>query len=181
MPIEHVNATDPDIHEPKGVAAAASGKIYIADGAGSGSWRYVPHSACYYDDIGTGTTITTPTAYTLVGPATTADADPREFTHNSLGRLTYTGATTLDINAAASVTVKHSSATLVDVFFQFFKNGVAVTGAQHAMAALSGSYTHVSLTSHFEVATGDYIEVFTKTASGNVIIHAVSIDLHGKL
>lgn len=35
---EHVVITDPNIHEPKGVSTAASGRAYIADGAGSGSW-----------------------------------------------------------------------------------------------------------------------------------------------
>lgn len=38
MTIEHVNATDPDIHEPKGVAAASAGQAYLANGAGSGTW-----------------------------------------------------------------------------------------------------------------------------------------------
>lgn len=35
---EHNTLTDPYLHEPKGVASAASGTAYIADGAGSGSW-----------------------------------------------------------------------------------------------------------------------------------------------
>lgn len=39
MPVEHVDITDPEIHEPKGVASAAAGEVYIADGAGSGSWK----------------------------------------------------------------------------------------------------------------------------------------------
>lgn len=36
--VQHVNATDPNIHEPKGVAAASANTMYIADGGGSGSW-----------------------------------------------------------------------------------------------------------------------------------------------
>ena len=36
--VEHSAITDPNIHEPKGVAAAASGKVYVSNGAGSGSW-----------------------------------------------------------------------------------------------------------------------------------------------
>lgn len=36
--VEHVNIADPDIHEPKGIAAASVGQVYIADGAGSGAW-----------------------------------------------------------------------------------------------------------------------------------------------
>ena len=37
---EHSVITDPDIHEPKGVASAASGHTYVADGAGSGNWQF---------------------------------------------------------------------------------------------------------------------------------------------
>ena len=35
---EHVDLTDPELHEPKGVAAATSNQTYVANGAGSGSW-----------------------------------------------------------------------------------------------------------------------------------------------
>lgn len=34
----HASLTGADLHEPKGVAAADSGQVYIADGAGSGTW-----------------------------------------------------------------------------------------------------------------------------------------------
>lgn len=35
---EHVDLTDPELHEPKGVAAASSNQTYVANGAGSGVW-----------------------------------------------------------------------------------------------------------------------------------------------
>jgi len=38
LAIEHVNITDPNIHEPKGVAVATSGEVYVANGSGSGAW-----------------------------------------------------------------------------------------------------------------------------------------------
>lgn len=34
----HSSLTTTDLHEPKGVAAASSGQVYVADGAGSGAW-----------------------------------------------------------------------------------------------------------------------------------------------
>lgn len=37
--IQHAVLTDPDVHEPKGAASAASGAFYVSDGAGSGSWK----------------------------------------------------------------------------------------------------------------------------------------------
>lgn len=36
--VEHSTITDPNIHEPKGIAAATADQIYVADGAGSGDW-----------------------------------------------------------------------------------------------------------------------------------------------
>lgn len=36
--VEHVTITDPDLHEPKGVAAATANEVYVADGAASGDW-----------------------------------------------------------------------------------------------------------------------------------------------
>ena len=41
MTIEHVNITDPYIHEPVGASTAGVGEVYIADGAGSGAWATI--------------------------------------------------------------------------------------------------------------------------------------------
>lgn len=39
--IQHVDILDPNIHEPKGVADASSGQVYVANGAGSGNWTTI--------------------------------------------------------------------------------------------------------------------------------------------
>lgn len=36
--VNHSTLTDPYLHEPKGVASASSGNVYVANGAGSGVW-----------------------------------------------------------------------------------------------------------------------------------------------
>lgn len=54
MTIEHNTITDPDIHEPKGVASAGADKVYVSNNASSGDWKY-PAGACYADlyiDVG---------------------------------------------------------------------------------------------------------------------------------
>ncbi len=38
MAIQHVDITDPQIHEPKGASAAGANTVYVADGSGSGAW-----------------------------------------------------------------------------------------------------------------------------------------------
>lgn len=35
---EHSTLTDPQLHEPKGVAGASAGTVYTATGSGSGNW-----------------------------------------------------------------------------------------------------------------------------------------------
>ena len=37
MPL-HRDLTGPQLHEPKGAAAASSGQVYVANGSGSGTW-----------------------------------------------------------------------------------------------------------------------------------------------
>lgn len=38
MAVQHEDIVDPYIHEPKGIAAATTGQVYVADGAGGGAW-----------------------------------------------------------------------------------------------------------------------------------------------
>jgi hypothetical protein len=43
--VAHASLTGAELHEPKGADAAAAGEVYIADGAGSGSWGSVGTSS----------------------------------------------------------------------------------------------------------------------------------------
>ena len=36
--VNHSTLTDPYLHEPKGIATAGAGEVYVADGSGSGAW-----------------------------------------------------------------------------------------------------------------------------------------------
>lgn len=42
--MEHINIPEGQIHEPKGITLSASNRVYIANGAGSGSWQQVDAS-----------------------------------------------------------------------------------------------------------------------------------------
>lgn len=54
----HSTLTDPELHEPKGVAAAASGEVYLSDGLGSGSWVVPPYAITgIIDDVSTASSI----------------------------------------------------------------------------------------------------------------------------
>jgi hypothetical protein len=43
--VEHSVLTGSDLHEPKGVAAAAANRVYVSNGAASGTWSQVPAAA----------------------------------------------------------------------------------------------------------------------------------------
>jgi hypothetical protein len=45
MTIAHATLTGAALHEPKGIATADSGTVYVADGAGSGSWSAIGTSS----------------------------------------------------------------------------------------------------------------------------------------
>jgi len=55
MSTEHVAIADPNIHEPKGIAAASADKVYVADGAGSGDWTDISTLLAVTGLIFTGT------------------------------------------------------------------------------------------------------------------------------
>lgn len=65
--INHSALTDPYLHEPKGVAAAAAGRDYRSDGAGSGAWEKIQGWGQYQDSR---TTVGTPVFNTSTGVRT---------------------------------------------------------------------------------------------------------------
>lgn len=72
MTIQHNVITDPDIHEPKGVASATSGKVYISNGSGSGAWEYPPakaHGEIYIAGGTTAHTLAGSSAFSLLNPS----------------------------------------------------------------------------------------------------------------
>lgn len=101
MPL-HSALTGADLHEPKGVAAAAAGKTYLSNGLGSGSWVVPPYTVSgVIDDVSTAATIYIPIPYAgtvtkvvtvLAGALITADATVtvKNAAGVSMGTLTIT-------------------------------------------------------------------------------------------
>lgn len=71
MAIQHKNITDPDVHEPKGTSTALANQVYVADGAGSGSWTGTE------DIFGNGVNVPTGQSLDMQGTSTilTASGD----------------------------------------------------------------------------------------------------------
>lgn len=70
MTVSHATLTGAELHEPKGIATASTKTVYVADGAGSGSWTTLD-----YNTLPNGVPIgfaytqsTTPATYTSTIP-----------------------------------------------------------------------------------------------------------------
>lgn len=56
---ELITITDPNLPEPKDISTASLNQVYIADGAGSGNWRFVnTHGWEDYNDSGSSQSLT---------------------------------------------------------------------------------------------------------------------------
>lgn len=51
MTLQHNALTGSQLHEPKGVATASSGQVYVADGGGSGDWVYPKIPYCNINTV----------------------------------------------------------------------------------------------------------------------------------
>lgn len=61
MSIEHRNIPDAERHEPKGISTATIDEVYVADGAGSGTWKELPYSdTVILDDVSTASFVLIP-------------------------------------------------------------------------------------------------------------------------
>jgi len=126
----HSALTGTDLHEPKGVAAAASGKTYLSDGLGSGSWVVPPYTlTAVIDDVSTASSVYLATPYAgtvtkvvtvLAGALTGADSTitVSNSAGASMGTLTvaYSGSAAGDIDTLEPVsnnTVASNSRVLV--------------------------------------------------------------------
>jgi len=66
--VAHAALTGAELHEPKGVSSATAKTLYVADGAGSGSWTTLDYASlpngtvinfAYAQSQGAGSTVTT--------------------------------------------------------------------------------------------------------------------------
>lgn len=140
MPVEHSTITDPDIHEPKGVAAANSGDIYVANGAGSGNWtapvRYYTLTV-ELDDISTASS-----AYTAV---------PFAGTITKIYTVIHAAITTAD----ETITTKINGTDITDGSITITQSGSAAGDVDSTTPSAANT-----------VAAGDYVEIATAGSSG---------------
>jgi hypothetical protein len=167
----HASLAEANLHECKGASTATVGKSIVAGGAGTATFIYAnPHGGIYYSDVGAGTVLVAPTAYSKLVPTTVGSGMAIEFTEATTARLTYTGTDTIDIRFIGNVGYTQSGATR-DGYLQLWKNGAAIAGSEQVLTCETADKNHFTLVwDQANVVTNDYFELYMKQAAGNVTI-----------
>ena len=177
MTIQHKLITDPDIHEPKGVASAVTGKVYVSNGTGSGVWTYPSgrvHGEIFIDAGATTQTLSGSSAYAKLNPGT-------EWTSGVSNILTLTPANgTITLVEAGNymvhfwcgfTTTALSSGTTYN--FKYNLDGTSSSRTLSATKTTNGAdKLHVSATGLMTATAGQVLSMFVAgdaTSSGQNI------------
>jgi hypothetical protein len=163
--VAHASLTDPNLHEPKGVATATSGQVYTASGAGSGTWtkpfKYVgvassySTGAPYVHATTVGDTVLNPTVANLNVSSFTVQAAPNF-------RLRYDGTETFYGKMIWNVSVQHAAGANRDHQFVLYKNGIVIANSRMITTIPTATWTNITLMYDLSLATNDYVEVFAQ-------------------
>ena len=175
--VQHSAITDPNIHEPKGVSSAAAGKVYVANGSGSGSWE-LPAGSAYgdmYIDAGA-------TAQTLAAASATAKLNPTgEWTANGSKNVTISGSNgTITVSQAGEYQLNfwivfETAAISSGAAYNFYYavNGTPFTRKVYVKKPTNSTDTlHVYATGYASLVANDVISIYVGgdgTSSGTNI------------
>ena len=164
--VNHSTLTDPYLHEPKGVASAGAGTVYVANGSGSGTWvektrfigAYVGFDAttpAYQHSVTTSDTIFDPTFTVAESNGFTGETSPN-------ARLKYTGTENIEAQIVFTIASSNASGTSRNCEFAIFKNGVELGGSRTIRTIGSGSWGSTSVFGFTTFSTNDYLEIKVK-------------------
>ena len=182
MAIQHSAIADADLHQCKGAATAAAGKVPIASGAGTATFGFAnPSGAISFINYAAPYVLAYPAAYTKLAPVTSAGTIPIEVTEGNNARLTYTGTATTKFKALCNLSFSQASSAARDISIALHKNGVIVGGSEVFIDTTSAIITQVTSMFDVSLATNDYIECFAlnRGASGDISFYSFVLSLIG--
>ena len=185
----HSSLTGADAHEPKGADTATEGQVYIADGAGSGTWTDWPTGWAYYkDDAAAQTFNTTEAKLSIDGAGATTETSylPREIrSTGDLWDVTNDIITPIaigdayDVRLDLPITATSGSPTLVDLLLD-------IGGGSSSSSVIVEKNIPLNKTAPYTISIGFPIftltsfktnggQIFLKTDTGSIDITAPSI------
>tara|TARA_R110002020_G_scaffold133108_4_gene297060 strand:- start:14792 stop:15361 length:570 start_codon:yes stop_codon:yes gene_type:complete len=186
MTIQHNTITGSDLHEPKGVAAAAANKVYVSNGSASGTWTTLstsvtafPKGRFFFYNTGSPYTMTYGGATQKLAPTTTASALASLVTEATSARLTYTGSPTTTVKLDFDAGVVQSTGSTKAITLAVHKNGSVITGSEIYLSTTTAENYNVSGSCLVSAATNDYFEVyaFNTGGSGNLVFNKLALTL----
>ena len=128
MALEHATLTEAYLHEPKGISTATAGKVYVADGAGSGDW-VLPSGSAYGELYITGGA----TSFTLAAASAYSKLDPGSaWTANGSNNVTLNG-------PDAQITVGVAGVYKLDFWMNFTTAALAASTQYSFKYAVNGT------------------------------------------
>jgi len=182
--VNHATLTDPFLHEPKGIAAAPLGRVYVANGSGSGVWKqlhyyvngYVPFSVsplAYQHSVTTSFTALNPTFLISSNDGFTGLSSPN-------AALRYDGTDNIMATAQFSMAFRNNSGTGRDIEIQIRKNGGLFNGGHTINTANSGEWKSITMVDIGPLVQNDALDVFIKgSASFTLDIASASLTVTG--
>lgn len=137
MAIEHRDLPESGLHEPKGVSLAASDRVYISDGAGSGTWAKV--DADTLQGVISNATIAGLRVVTDGSGGFTTEPTPA----SSYGTMNLTGNTTVKALTAATDTTLNTNSdyTKLDISLVYDNLVNMTSGSGSLILSASGVYS----------------------------------------
>jgi hypothetical protein len=166
--VNHSTLTDPYLHEPKGVASAASGEVYIADGAGTGAWTQLQrHVGGYLAFSATSPYIHSATTSDTPLDPTFTIVDNNGFTGVSTPNagIRYDGLESIHAGITFTASVQQTSGHDRDVELVLYLNNSQLAGSRVVTTSKNGEWAQFTTAFNTTLATNDVIEVHTKVDS----------------
>ena len=178
MTVQHKLITGAELHEPKGVAAAANKTVYVANGSGSGVWTPPNAEASVYIAFNSAS----PT-YTQANTTSDVVLDPSWISGVVSGftvstqpnaRLRYTLVLTQRmLTITLAMACNQASGSNKNLEFALFKNGAELAGSRSIRTTTTNDLgKYYSCWHSTTMATNDYIEIFSKADASTTIQYA---------
>jgi len=181
MTIQHKLITNADLHEPKGVSAAANKTVYVANGSGSGAWVLPSTTANVYiafNSSSPGYTQANTTSDVILNP-TWVSGVVSDFTVQTSpnARIRYDGLDTVrNVTITLAMACNQASGSNKNVEFALFKNGTEIAGSRSIRTTTTSDWGNITVIGSTTMATNDYIEIKSK-ASASATIQYASLSL----
>jgi hypothetical protein len=172
--VEHSVLTGSALHEPKGVATAGAGAVYLATGGGSGTW-VSSHSYASLGMDGGSQSLTSSQSFVTITPS---GPELSGFTHLTSPnfRVRYDGVPglTAQIHFNSAITAySYGQGSTLNATWIMYKNGVAIPGAKTTSRELGSVHLQALVT----LATNDYIEIKGSNSGGSTSVSLAALQL----